>query len=276
MTGPDSHDSTEHHAVDSPCGTPDHDEQPSGPAAAEPPGEKMTIPLHIAEHTSAEPEPGQPDTQPASSADTDGDTSPVSVIWTLFLDSGLSILSYAALRWAGESTYVSLLAATIVAGLRAGYVIARRREVDAFALFMMFVFALGLGLSFVTGSQDFLLVKESFGTGAVGLAFLLTCLFGKPLMYYTSLRFAATTPQERARWQVLWETVPGFRRHFRFLSAVWGVVFLAESIVRIPFVFILPTDVMAVVSPLATPIMITLLLVWTFRRSARYQARARS
>jgi len=234
----------------------------------------MTAPLQIVEPAPTEPD--LPDPQPTGSGDAESDPSPMSVAWTLFLDSGLSILSYAALRWAGESTYVSLLTATIVAGLRAGYVIARRREVDAFALFMMFVFALGLGLSFVTGNEDFLLVKESFGTGAVGLAFLLTCLFGKPLMYYPSLRFAATTPQERARWQGLWQTVPGFRRHFRFLSVVWGVVFLGESIVRIPFVFILPTDVMAVVSPLATPIMITLLLIWTFRRSAQYRARARS
>lgn len=234
----------------------------------------------IDQTTSVETNPAQSGSERVNSAQTgqareaETGASPGSVIWTLFLDSGLSILSYALLRWAGESTYVSLLTATIVAGLRAVYVVVRRREADAFVIFMMFVFGVGLGLSFLTGSQNFLLVKESFGTGLVGLGFLVTCLFGKPLMYYTSQRFAATTPDERARWQGLWETVPGFRRHFRFMSAVWGVVFLFESTVRIPFVFILPTDVMAVLSPLVTPIMITLLLVWTFRYSARHEARA--
>lgn len=216
-----------------------------------------------------------PDPLPAAVDEEEPSTGGVlSVVRTLLLDSGLSVLSYAGLRWAGESTYVALLAATLVAGLRATYVIVRRREADAFALFMMFVFAVGLGLSFLTGSSDFLLVKESFGTGVVGLAFLLTCWFGKPLMYYTSQRFAATTDGERAKWQGLWETNAGFRRHFRLMSAVWGVVFLLESLVRIPLVFVLPTDLMAVASPLATPVMITLLLVWTFRYSARYQARA--
>jgi hypothetical protein len=215
------------------------------------------------------------DAEALTVAEAEPDPSPLSVIWTLFLDSGLSVGSYAVLRWLGESTYTALLTATIVAGIRAVYVIVRRREADAFALFMLFVFAMGLGLSFVTGSVDFLLVKESFGTGLVGLAFLITCLFGKPLMYYTSQRFAATTPDERARWQGLWQTTPSFRRHFRFMSIVWGVVFLGESLIRIPFVFLLPHDVMAVVSPLVTPVMITLLLVWTFRRAARYETQAK-
>lgn len=238
--------------------THDDDHQPAQPAAAT--------------DRTADADTG---TEALTVAEAEPDPSPLSVIWTLFLDSGLSVGSYLVLRWLGESAYTALLTATIVAGIRAVYVIVRRREADAFALFMLFVFAMGLALSFVTGSVDFLLIKESFGTGLVGLAFLITCLFGKPLMYYTSQRFAATTPDERARWQGLWETTPSFRRHFRFMSLVWGVVFLAESLVRIPFVFVLPHDVMAVVSPLVTPVMITLLLIWTFRRAAHYERQAK-
>ncbi|MBA8794381.1 intracellular septation protein A [Friedmanniella endophytica] len=192
---------------------------------------------------------------------------------TLFLDAGLSVGTYLVLHWLGTSDYVALLAATVVAGLRAAYVIVRRREVDAFSVFMLSTFAIGLGLSFVTGSARFLLVKESFGTGISGLIFLVTCLVGKPLMYYASQRFSAPTRAEREEWDGLWRTSAGFRRMFRVMSVVWGVAFLAEAALRIPLVLTLPVPVMATVSPLLTPVLITVLVVWSARYGARGERR---
>ncbi len=192
------------------------------------------------------------------------------MLGTLFLDAGLSIFTYLGLHWAGRSDYVALLAATVVAGLRALYVILRRREVDAFSIFMLFSFALGLGLSFLTGSARFLLIKESFGTAASGLIFLITCLVGKPLMFYASQRFSAPTAEEREEWNRLWPVNPGFRRMFIVMSVVWGVVFLLEAALRVPLVFVVPVPVMATLSPILTPVMITVLMIW----SARYGAKA--
>lgn len=196
--------------------------------------------------------------------------------FTLFLDAGLSVATYLGLHWAGFGDYTALLAATVVAGLRAVYVIVRRREVDAFSIFMLFTFALGLGLSFLTGSPRFLLVKESFGTAASGLVFLVTCLVGKPLMYYASQRFSAPTAQERAEWSELWQVSAGFRRMFVRMSVVWGSAFLLEAALRIPLVFVLPVPVMAVVSPILTPVLVTLLVAWSIRYGARSEQRLRA
>lgn len=193
----------------------------------------------------------------------------VAVMVNLFLDAGLSILAYAAFRLLGYSPFVALVAGTVVAGLRASYVIVRRRQVDPFAVFMLGIFAVGLLLSFFTGSPRFLLVKESFGTGAAGLAFVLTCLRGKPLAYHAAQRVAAPTANERAAWAELWETEPTFRRRFTVMSLVIGGALLVEALIRIPLIFVLPIDVMAVLSPVLTPVVITAASFWSIRYGSR-------
>jgi hypothetical protein len=188
---------------------------------------------------------------------------------TLFLDAGLSVVGYGVARLAGATPFLALVVGALVALGRAGWVLLRRREVDPFALFMVGIYVVGLVTSFFTGSPRFLLVKESFGTGAAGLAFLLTCLRGKPLAYHASARVAAPTPEERAEWEELWTTEPTFRRRFVVMSAVIGGVLLVEALVRVPFVYVLPVDVMAVVSPVLTPVVITLVCVWAVHYGQR-------
>jgi hypothetical protein len=198
---------------------------------------------------------------------------PMLILYGVFLDAGLSVLAYLVLKWLGQDDYVALLGGTLVAGLRLAYVVLRTRRLDAFALFMVAVFGIGLVLSFVTGDPKFLLVKESFGTAATGLLFLGTCLFGRPLMYAASKRFATADAAEVAEWDERWERSEGFRRLFVFVSVVWGVCFLLEAALRIPLVFVLPTAVMATLGSLATPVMIGLLLLWTLWYGPRREAR---
>lgn len=187
----------------------------------------------------------------------------------LFLDAGLSVLAYAAARLIGWTPFSALVAGAAVAGLRALWVVVRRREVDPFALFMVGIFVVGLVTSLLTGSPRLLLVKESFGTAAAGLAFVLTCLRGKPLAFHASARVAAATPEERAQWEELWVTEPTFRRRFVTMSLVIGGALLVEALARIPFVFVLPVDVMAVASPILTPVVVTLVSVWAVHYGTR-------
>lgn len=53
------------------------------------------------------------------------------------------------------------------------------------------------------------------------------------------------------------------------MSVVIGGVLLAEALVRVPFVYVLPIDVMAVVSPILTPVVITLVCVWAVHYGKR-------
>ncbi len=87
----------------------------------------------------------------------------------------------------------------------------------------------------VVGRTDakMLLYKDSFATGLIGLIFLATLFFGKPLAYWFGQRFAGGGTREGdAWWESLWDAYPGFRRSQRLITAVWAVVLLLESGVK--------------------------------------------
>lgn len=195
------------------------------------------------------------------------------IVWTLFLDAGLAVAAYLIARQLGASMFLALLVGTTVAGIRALYVIIRRREVDAFALFMIATFGIGLLLSLVTGSPRFLLAKDSISTAVSGVIFLGTLAAGKPMMYYLAQRFGATGDAERQRWAQLWPTSDGFRSFFRGLTITWGIAFLAEATLKLILVLALPVTVTAPLVPFITPVLITGLVIWTVRSSIAAQQR---
>lgn len=199
----------------------------------------------------------------------------LSIVWTMFLDAGLAVGAYLIATALGASLFSALLIGAIVAMLRAGYVIIHRRMIDAFAIFMIITFGIGVILTLVSGSPRFLLAKDAIGTGVSGLIFLVTLLAGRPMMFYISQRFAATDDAERRRWKELWETQAGFRAHFRRLTVVWVIGFLFEASLKLILIMLLPVQAMAPVLPFFTPVLITVLVIWTVRSSALAQDRLR-
>lgn len=192
----------------------------------------------------------------------------------LLWDVGLSLGAYYGARALGFSPYVALLAGTVAAGLRVGYVALRSRKLDGFAAFLLGVFGVGLGLSFVTGDARFLLVKDSFTTAVAGLIFLGTCVFGRPLVFYAAKRATSGNAEREAAWEERWASEPGVRRTFLMLSLGWGFGLLAEAVVRIPLVYLLSIDVMAGLSTVIQVAAFALLTVWTIAYIKRARAHA--
>lgn len=199
---------------------------------------------------------------------------PARLLRTMLVEVGLPVLAYYGLHAAGFSDYRALLAATLVAGLRVAFVAVRNRRLDGFAAFLMVVFAVGLGLSFVTGDARFLLAKDSIGTAVAGLIFLGTCVVGRPMTFYAAQRFAATTADKRAWWNTRWQTTPAFRRGFRLMSVVWGVGLLVEAAVRIPLIYVLPIDIMVGLSTVLQIAALTLIMMWNLWYGRRMRRRA--
>ena len=146
-------------------------------------------------------------------------------------DVGLPVLGYYALHLAGVNDFVALLVASLLAAARIGWVAVRERELNPFATVMLVVFGIGLVLAFVSGDPRFLLLKNSIVTGAVGLVFLVTTLWGRPLSLAASQSFQPARREEIRR---EYDTDPLVRRGHRVSSAVWGGVLLGESLVRVP------------------------------------------
>ncbi|MFI5914604.1 VC0807 family protein [Dactylosporangium sp. NPDC051541] len=198
----------------------------------------------------------------------------LAILKSLLWDVGLSLGAYFVAHWLGASDYVALLCGSVAALARVLWVAARTRTFDVFAAVMLGVFLVGLGLSFLTGSAKFLLVKESFGTGLAGLAFVVSCFVGRPLIYHAALRMQEGDPARAAEFDQRWRDQPGFRRTFRVMSATWGVGLLFDAIVRIPLVLSLATSTAVTVSTVLFVTTMVLLSLWTVRYARRAQARA--
>ena len=194
----------------------------------------------------------------------------VTILKSLIVDVGVPTAAYFVAHWLGASDFVALLAGSLIALLRTLVVAAKDRKFQLFSAVMVGVFTVGIVLSFLTGDVKFLLVKESAGTFVAGVAFLVSCVLGKPLIYHAALRMQ---PAKEAEFAQLWEVSPQFRRSFTVMSLVWGVGLVFEALLRIPLVFVLPVEVMVTVSTLMIIVAFVLLAVWTKWYADRMQAK---
>lgn len=186
-------------------------------------------------------------------------------------DVGAPVVAYYALHLLGVSDWVALLASTVVAALRVLWVAVRQRSLNLFATVMLVVFGLGLILSFVSGDPRFLLLKESFVTGAVGITFLVTAVVGhRPL---TLAARQSWSPGEAAALAEEYRADADVRCGYRFTSMVWGAVLVLEAAIRVPLVFLLPADVMVGLSTAMLVVAFVGLGIWTGRWVARAEAR---
>src|SRR5882724_4133984 len=188
------------------------------------------------------------------------------MVSSLAWDVGPSVAAYYGARALGCTEYVSLLAGTVASALRLGWVAVRDRRLDPFALFLMVLFGVGLALTFVTGDARFVLVKDSLTSFLAGLFFVGSCALRRPLTYYAAQRFAgpAGAAGLRARF-----ADPAVRRRYYVSSLVWGGGLLAESLLRIPLVFVLPIDVAVGASTVLMIVAYTLLIGWTIHFAKR-------
>jgi hypothetical protein len=177
----------------------------------------------------------------------------------LVMDIGLPLLAYYTLHGFGATDWVALLAATVAAGLRLVAAAVWTRQVSWFAAIMLGVFGVSLALAFVGGSPRFLLLKDSFTTAVLGLVFLASLLGERPL---TLAGAQSWKPGQARELGELYRGEPAARRAFRTSALGWGVGLLAESVLRVPLVYLLPTEVMV---GLSTALMIgtmVALAVW--------------
>lgn len=111
----------------------------------------------------------------------------------------------------------------------------------------MFI-VLGIATIFITGNARFLLIKESVFTGIFGLIFLGSLLRARPLTFYFGGQFVAHgDPARMAYWESLWQ-YPQFRHTQRVMTAVWGIGWILDAIIRVVLVFVLSVSAFMVVS----------------------------
>jgi hypothetical protein len=141
----------------------------------------------------------------------------------------------------------------------------KHRKFDAFGVLMLFTFVLTLILVGLGGSEKLLLVRESLITASVGVIFLCSLLFTRPIMFYLALRFIGKS-DFADNWKYDY-----FRFVMRLMTFVWGILLLLEATVRVIMVFKLSTEQYLLFSNFVLYGFIGTAILWTifYRKRSR-------
>jgi hypothetical protein len=179
---------------------------------------------------------------------------------------------FAAPRW-GEAG--GLIASAVPPVLWSIVELARFRRVDALSVIVLIGIALSIGAMALGGSPRMLLLRESLVSGAIGVAFLLSLLMRRPLIFYLA---RAATAREAAgsaeRLNALWDEKPSFAVSMRIMTAVWGVGLTCETTLRAWMAMTWPIERFLVVSPIIGYGIYGALLAWTLWYRNTLQRRA--
>ncbi|WP_067672009.1 VC0807 family protein [Nocardia miyunensis] len=190
-------------------------------------------------------------------------------------DIGAPLITYYALHALGVSNLIALGAGTVVSGLFVLVEVVRKRKIDFFAGVILTGFVVGFAITFISGDARFMLAKDSVVTGLIGLAFLVSAVVGKPLVYLAARSGASgSDPAKAAAFEERYRTRPTMRRAFSRLSAMWGAGLLAEAALRVVLVYQLPVSTMVWLSTVMMVVTFALLMGISLALGRRWKAAA--
>ena len=158
------------------------------------------------------------------------------IVITLLINGAVPFVVYEVLR-SHMSSIAALSIATVIPLIDNLFSFIKRRKMDVFAVFMLVSFLLGIIMMCIGGSERLLLIRESFVTGILGIIFLGSLLFPRPLIFYFAIRFTVgNDPDKTSAFADNWQYAY-FRFVLRLMTVVWGLALLGESAVRSILVF---------------------------------------
>jgi hypothetical protein len=173
------------------------------------------------------------------------EASPKQALRPLALDLVVPLASYYVLHAAGCGVVESLVLASVFPAVRAVIGLVRSRNVNQLAVLIVTVNLVSMGLSLATGNPRLMLLKDSGVTSVIGVSILVSALVGRPLMSAGMRPFLVRNSAGRdAAFARLAAADAQFRRLERLFSVSWGIVFIAECLVRAVLVFVLPIGTM--------------------------------
>lgn len=204
---------------------------------------------------------------------------------SIALNAVAPYLLYQYLTGHNVSTIAALSATAVFPLIGIAYGWVRTKHLDALGIATLVLIVIGLLTNLLFQDPKIFLIKESFVTGALGLACLLSLVvLRRPAMFYLGRYFASGGNAEAAqRYEALWQ-YPSFRHAQRLMTAVWGVVYVCEALLRVALVQVIGTSKAGVAEILAiSPVLlgaVTLLTVawtmWYVRYSSRKGAELRA
>jgi hypothetical protein len=189
------------------------------------------------------------------------------------IDGALPAIAYQLLSRHGVAAVPALTAGAIFPAANIIRKFVATRRLDLIGAIVLTFIAIGVAGSLISGSVLFILIKESFITGLVGLLFLSSLLWHRPIFFYLGRQFmAGEDPERLAWWNALWERA-SFRRTMRTMTTVWGVSYILEAGVRVVFALTLTPGTVVALSPIMGIGTTVILILWTRRYGRAAQER---
>ncbi|MDT8913253.1 VC0807 family protein [Amycolatopsis sp. PS_44_ISF1] len=171
------------------------------------------------------------------------------------------------LRAAGVGQWWAMMAGVLIAGPYVLWTVARHRRVDLVALVTLSVLVLSVVLGLLSDDPRTLAVREGWTAALGGLfgAWMLVSVFaGRPAQLTLGRTIAELKrgAEGAAAWAGRWDTDARFRRGLRIDTAAWGSVLLAGAVVHVVLVYLLPIDLISVVTTVVWFASLAALIAW--------------
>lgn len=151
---------------------------------------------------------------------------------------------------------------------------AKTRRVDALSAIALLGIMLSIAMMAMGGSPRLLLIRESFVSGAIGIVFLVSLLFARPITYYlTRATMAREGEGGVERFETLWDESASVRAALRLITAAWGLGLVIECALRSWCAWAWPIERTLVITPILSYVIFGGLLCWTFWFRKRMRGR---
>ncbi len=196
------------------------------------------------------------------------------IVYSIVVNAILPLVIYQLLKsYTTLSDFWALVISGIPPMIDALVGVIRKGHVDLLAGLALLSIVVSIILILLGGSPRLLLIRGSYYTAAFGLAYLVSFLFPRPLGFYFARYFVTgNVPEKIAEFNGYWK-YPEFRFAMRLSTAVWGISFILEAVIRIYLVFTLTITQFLIVSPFVFYGMLGGVMLWTmlYTRHGRKQ-----
>lgn len=178
-----------------------------------------------------------------------------SIIISILINAILPLITYKILINHIPSSITALIISTTIPIIDNIYHIIKEKKIDIFASLIILGFIVEIISMLFGGSQKLLLIRQSYITAVIGILFLISMFFPKPMIYYLAKKFInsqdkyaknnKSTIDEKCK-------NPHFRFSMKFLTFIWGICLVLEAVCNISLVFILSVSKYMLISPLVS------------------------
>lgn len=183
----------------------------------------------------------------------------------------LPYVAYVLLKQAGQSEAQALVLSAIVPAAVALVSLVKRKRINGLSLLVIFATALSLGATALSGSVWFALIRPSFVTGLIALAFMASLALARPALFYLARDTTCPTPEKARVFEAQW-TSAIFRRSMRRLTMVWAAFLGGEAVLRAVLAAIWPDATLVAATHILWVVLPILLTRWSIRAGKRWAA----